>query len=268
MDSARDVLAAAAVFTALLSSAHAGQQSPPSSQDASPAVPVPSTANAPEVDNPMLRPVAGELESKLDSKTAKPGDSIVVKTTGIATTSDGVVIPKGSKIVGHITDVETHEDGDGSARLTLQFDQAELKGGQNLPIKSVIQSVAPPAGVTGTDPTDALVIGSPRPAESVRGADSSGNAAPHGPAAFGLAIAPDAAASRSGALVIGTVVAKNGSVAVRTTAIPGVLLAANADGQPFPNASGALIGARQDIHLAGGTKVVLAIVNAGAGNNR
>jgi hypothetical protein len=67
---------------------------------------------------------------------------------------------------------------------------------------------------------------------------------------------------------VGTVVAKNGNVAIRTTAIPGVLLAANLNGQPFSNASGALLSSQQNVHLDGGTVLTLAIATAPIGNAR
>ena len=67
---------------------------------------------------------------------------------------------------------------------------------------------------------------------------------------------------------VGTVVARNGNIAIRTTAIPGVLLANNADGQPFANASGALLGAKRDVHLDSGTHLVVALAEKGAKNSR
>src|SRR5258708_3403669 len=39
-----------------------------------------------------MRPVSGELVGKLDSKSAKVGDAVVVKTTQVAHTSEGAVI--------------------------------------------------------------------------------------------------------------------------------------------------------------------------------
>ena len=59
----------------------------------------------------------------------------------------------------------------------------------------------------------------------------------------------------------GTVVARQGNVAIKTTALPGILLATNADGKPFSNASGALLGAKQNVHLDGGTEFVIAVTD-------
>lgn len=67
----------------------------------------------------------------------------------------------------------------------------------------------------------------------------------------------------------GSIVARNGNVAIRTTSIPGVLLANDINGLPFSNASGLLLGARRDIHLDEGTRMVVAVIAApqqGAGS--
>lgn len=70
------------------------------------------------------------------------------------------------------------------------------------------------------------------------------------------------ASAPNGAPAVGTVIAHQGNVDIKTTGIPGVLIAANSNGQPFSNASGALLGAKQNVHLDGGTQVTLAIADA------
>ncbi|HEX8811035.1 MAG TPA: hypothetical protein VF742_03495, partial [Terracidiphilus sp.] len=69
-------------------------QASPSAQQPSQTVPAAAPAEL------QLAPVTAELTTKLDSKTAKAGDSVVLKTTEKATMADGTVIPKGSKIMG------------------------------------------------------------------------------------------------------------------------------------------------------------------------
>jgi hypothetical protein len=63
----------------------------------------------------------------------------------------------------------------------------------------------------------------------------------------------------------GTIVARQGNVAIRITSIPGVLLANDINGLPFSNASGLLVGARRDIHLDEGTRMVVAVITAPQG---
>lgn len=261
-----------------------GSQTTDVQQTPAAAQPVASTANSPQASNPVLRPVQGELESKLDTKNAKAGDSVVVKTTEKATTADGIEIPKGSKILGHVTDVEAKGKSSENSRVTIQFDQAELKGGQNLSIKSVLQSVAPASGhdpdiassgLAGSAAGGPAATGSMNaggPAAGASGSQSTGSSTgertAQAPTSGGPA-SDSAQTSQSGAApAAGTVVARNGNVAIRTTAIPGVLLANNADGQPFSNASGALLGAKCDVHLDSGTHVVVALADTGAKSTR
>ena len=91
----------------------------------------------------QLKPVTAELVNKLDSKSAKQGDSVVMKTKEDVTFPGGADIPKGSKLVGHVTNVQPVGDGKENSQIAIQFDRAELKGGQTVAIESVIQSVSP-----------------------------------------------------------------------------------------------------------------------------
>jgi len=233
------------------------------------AAPVPNTGNAPEVANPQLHPVTGELENKLDSKDAKAGDSVVVKTTETATMGNGMEIPKGSEIKGHIVDVAPKGQQGDNARVTIQFDQAQLKSGQSLPIRSVIQSVAPPGTTTSTEA--AAAEGPQATAPNSGSAASSGAGAPGSSPAGAQSSTSDSTGSQSpgqgagpatSAPAPGTVIATRGNLAIKTTAIPGVLLISDVNGRPFSNAAGALLGAKQDVHLDNGTVMVVAIVTA------
>lgn len=71
----------------------------------------PSPANQPQPGSPAasaeapaveMSPVNGELVNRLDSKTARAGDSVVVQTRSPVRTADGTEILKGSKLVGHV----------------------------------------------------------------------------------------------------------------------------------------------------------------------
>lgn len=302
----------------------AQQQQRPASQQTSPIPPVAPTAtpqNSTQPGSPQpgssqtminpaatqLKPVTGELVDKLDSKSAKQGDSVVVKTDENLRISEGTEIPRGSKLIGHITNVQPRGDGKENSQIAIQIDRAELKGGQTLAIESVIQSIRPavdsqatsgisnPAGPyapsTGSSNLPTGTMGSTPGASSSanRGmnqsmgsgsgmqnmdnrtgmASSSGQTGQRGmnePNAGGNAMA------QQGSPAPGSIVARNGNVAIRTTAVPGVLLANDIHGLPFSNASGLLLGARRDVRLDEGTKFVLGVAmapqGAGSGMNR
>jgi hypothetical protein len=253
----------------------AGSQSTPaqSGSGSATASPVQSTSNSPEASNMQLRRVTGELEKKLDAKKAKAGDPIVLKTTEEATIGNGVVIPKGSKILGHVVDAAPTGKESPNSKVTLQFDQAQLKGGQTLAILTVLQSVAPasgaesapmaaPAGGSAATASPGASSGSPAAPSAQPNSPQSAAAQPNAAAQPGMAQGGNASAGNT-APAAGTVVARQGNVSIMTTAIPGVLIGATANGKPFSNAAGVLLGARQNVQLDGGTHMVLAVADAG-----
>lgn len=239
---------------------------------------------------PQMRPVSGELVGKLDSKTAKVGDSVIVKTTANVRSAEGVVIPKGSRLVGRVTDVHAHEKGSDDSSLAVQFDRAELKGGQSMAIHSVIESVSPSASalaMASTDSDDAFVggVGGARSSGSGRavggltgGALSTGAGLAGGaPGALGTAtsaagsglasagdgalntasgVSSSTAASTAGGLQ--TAASGTAGLAAHATAIPGVMLAGDASGAT----SGTLSASRKNVHLDSGTQMVLGVAAA------
>ena len=240
----------------------ATQQSPPDTDAATPASP---TAN-PAASDVQMSPIKGELVSKLDSKTAKTGDSVVVETMASAKTADGTEIPKGSKLVGHVLGAQAGAAGENS-QVALLFDHLELKGGQNVPVHSQIQSIAPAGGAASAGGSAAM--GAP-PAGSSANPSASGmnsNPASNAPQGAGGGY-PGPAPAASGGPAAGTIVAKTGQIAISTTSIPGVLLANNTPGQQDPRmaqASSILLGAKQDVQLDSGTQMVVRISTAGGG---
>lgn len=238
----------------------------------SPAAATPNNPSGPpEIAAGPMSPVSGELESKLDSKTAKVGDNVVVRTKSTVKIADGTEIPKGSKLVGHVTAVQPSEAGKNS-QVVLQFNQVELRGGQSIPVHSQIRSIASSGSAVANGGSDALG-GEPSSMPSQVGPSRS--TSPGGMTGASRASevpnATSGAASEAtvnGPPAVGTVVAKNGNIAIQTTSIPGVLLANNAPGQQDPrmaNASSILLGAKKDIQLDSGTQIVVAVSASGGG---
>ncbi len=239
----------------------AAQQSPSSTETAPPN----SSSASPGAPAAQMSPINGELVSKLDSKTARNGDSVVVQTKTPVKTPDGTEIPKGSKLVGHVLAAQPSQPGQ-NAQLALQFDRVELKGGKTMPVHSQIQSISPPDGAasaggisaTGGGATNGPQTGGSANPSTSRAANDGSNAS---------SAAPGAGSAANGSPAPGTVVAKTGQIAISTTSIPGVLVANNAPGQQDPrmaDASSILLGARKDIQLDGGTLLVVGVAPSGA----
>jgi hypothetical protein len=101
--------------------------------------------------------VSAELSKKLDAKDAKVGDEVVAKTTSEARFADGTKLPKGSKLVGHVTDVQAKSHDNHDSHLAFSFDHAVLKDGRELPIQVMTRSIAAPAQLAASAGTDDMM---------------------------------------------------------------------------------------------------------------
>lgn len=86
--------------------------------------------------------IKGVLTKSVDSRKAKPGDQVVLKTTEDIKSDGKVVVPRGSKVIGHVTEVSAQGEGKASSSLGLMFDRAELKDGSSVALNTVVQAMA------------------------------------------------------------------------------------------------------------------------------
>jgi len=83
------------------------------------------------------------LSKSIDSKKLKAGDEVDGKTAAILHLNDGTVIPRGARIVGHVTQAKARSNGDAESALGIVFDKINLPDGKYLAIASIIQAIAP-----------------------------------------------------------------------------------------------------------------------------
>lgn len=101
-----------------------------------------STSAAPAVGHGAF-PV--KVSKTLDSSKLKEGDAVEVETAGSFKLPDGTLVPKGSKIVGHVVAAKARSKGDPDSELGLSFDKLNISGGKQLALKGEVQAVFPPA---------------------------------------------------------------------------------------------------------------------------
>jgi hypothetical protein len=101
--------------------------------------------------------INAELNSSIDSKKVKAGDPVVAHTTeAVKSADDRVILPKGTKVMGHITQASARSKGDNDSSVTIGFDKAILKGGEEVPLSVTIRAVAAPASAfVGAEPMSA-----------------------------------------------------------------------------------------------------------------
>ncbi len=109
--------------------------------------------SAPPTPAPQNSVIPVVLTKSLDAKKLKTGDEVSAKTS-VALEGDGMTIPNGSKVIGHVTQAQARSKGDPQSSLGIVFDKVELPGGKEWPIQGQIQAVA-------ASPTPQPTVGPP-----------------------------------------------------------------------------------------------------------
>ncbi|HEV2575919.1 MAG TPA: hypothetical protein VGU25_01800 [Acidobacteriaceae bacterium] len=81
------------------------------------------------------------LKKGLSSRDAKVGQEIAAVTEK-PTTINGVAIPRGSLLTGHVVDATAFKKGANSASLTIVFDKMEPKKGTAFPVEASVYEIA------------------------------------------------------------------------------------------------------------------------------
>ena len=84
--------------------------------------------------------LAAQLENSLDARRAKVGDKVILKTTQAVKQNGEVIVPKGAKLIGHVTEVQQRSKSNSESRLGVAFDRLQ-KGALDMPITASIVSI-------------------------------------------------------------------------------------------------------------------------------
>jgi hypothetical protein len=84
--------------------------------------------------------LAAQLENSLDARHAKVGDRVVLKTTEAVKQNGETVVPKGARLLGHVTEVQQRTKENGESRIGVAFDRLQ-KGALDIPITATIVSI-------------------------------------------------------------------------------------------------------------------------------
>ncbi len=85
-----------------------------------------------------------QLAKTVDAKKAKTGDEVVATVTQDMKTNSGeVLVPKDTKVIGHVTEAQARNKQQKQSELGIAFDHAVVKGDQ-MPLPMSIQAVIAP----------------------------------------------------------------------------------------------------------------------------
>ena len=78
-----------------------------------------------------------ELSKSLNAKKLQPGDKVTAKVIQAVVVNGKVVIPRGSKLVGNVTETKAYSKEDPESRLGIIFGKAMMKNGVEVPVGAV-----------------------------------------------------------------------------------------------------------------------------------
>src|SRR5215472_11210175 len=119
------------------------QPSQPTQQgqsSAQPSAAQPNGANHMKIAPGSVIPV--QLSKTVDAKKAKTGDEVVATVTqDMKTNSGDVVVPKDTKVIGHVTEAQARNKEQKESEMGIAFDRAVMKDGNQVNLPMSIQAV-------------------------------------------------------------------------------------------------------------------------------
>jgi hypothetical protein len=131
------------VFATLLIVAVSGiivAQKAKTSGSAETSISTPAQTKGRQIDLLAETHLAAQLQSALDTRHAKVGDRVILKTTEAIKENGKVVVPKGAQLIGRVTDVQQQTQGTGESHVSLLIDQLR-SGSTEMPITASILSI-------------------------------------------------------------------------------------------------------------------------------
>ncbi|HZE26028.1 MAG TPA: hypothetical protein VE083_01520 [Terriglobales bacterium] len=203
------------------------------------------------------------LAKPVDSRKSKVGDEVMAKSTRDVKSNGQVVVPKGTRLLGHITEAKAKANGESDSALGIAFDRAILKDGRELPLALSIQALA------ATQPTASAAMES----DSMMGSPSMSTGGHASGGVLGGATAPVGGVAGTGTNTLGAAGAAAGgtvhgategmtaggtltSSARGVVGLPGMSLNTDASN----STQGSVITSKsQNVHLESGTQMVLRV---------
>jgi hypothetical protein len=204
------------------------------------------------------------LEKALDARKNHAGDEVLARTTENVSFKRQIVIPKGSKLVGHVTEVRARAKDESQSVLGIRFERAVLKDGHEIPLAVSIQALAAAdakvedigssqliadANQNGAPPTG--IQGAPSQfngKDEISGADTNANAKPvDGSGSIPKAAHPDPVGDSSGELIPGS----HGVFGIKGLELSSISESAQ---------ESLIVSPSRTVHLDSGTRMILRVL--------
>jgi hypothetical protein len=127
--------------------------------------------------------IVSELTKSVDAKKSKPGDKIEARVTMDVLAHGSVVVPRDTKIIGHVTETKARTKDSPDSMIGITFDQVRWKDGHELPLQAIVQAIGGPLSAAigaGNDSLSENPVGLPGAGSG--GVGRTGAGYPSGPA--------------------------------------------------------------------------------------
>ena len=218
--------------------------------------------------------INAELLTTLDARKCHPGQRVVAKTTQDVKQNGHVVLRKGTRLIGHVTEAQAKTKANAESAVGIAFDQAEIKKGHEVPFHAAIQAVAATRTMSAASLDDDMMAPSGPPMGS--GGAMGGSMA--GGAIGGIGSAAGTSGNMAGNLSR-TASGGIGATSATAASAEGNLRGLNAAGQLTSTSSGAIgmkgvnltssasnstegsviTSAKRNVHLSSGTQMLLKV---------
>jgi hypothetical protein len=117
-------------------------------QPLTPASQTPGASSTSEANsgNGLLPPgtaIPTELSKSIDAKKVKAGDKIEARVTMDLLSHGQIVVPRDSKVTGHVTDAKPRSKQSPESTVGIAFDRIALKNGRELSLRTTVQAIGP-----------------------------------------------------------------------------------------------------------------------------
>jgi len=204
-----------------------------------------------------------ELSVTLDSKKTKTGDAVTAHITEAVKEDGKTVLPKGAKLVGHVTQASARAKGDAESALAIQFEKAVLRNGQEIPVNVWIRAIAAePRSLYQPGPEQNTMAGTPGAGQSPMGSGRSMGGPPAATAPPVAATGGGGGSANDGDKTVGLGGGLNASGQLASNSrgvfgLDGVQLATDGSNA----AKGSLItSSGKTLHLESGTRLLLVVL--------
>ena len=203
------------------------------------------------------------LQKPVDARRNKPGDQVVAKTNEDVKSAGKVVIPRGSKIVGHVTEVKAREKGQAESAVGVVFDHAVLKDGSHMPLSLAVQAVG--SGAAAAQAEDDSLISSDNAAASGSVSGAGSGMTRTGGGLVGGVRSTGSLVNTAGSIGAGTVNTATGAGAGASSSLTsnsrGVvgLHGLNLVWSASSSSSGTFTSHTSNVHLDSGTQLILSV---------